>query len=46
MITGLWASFFYKMCIRDRLASHNKEDREVLCDEVFEMEHGKLQQIW
>ena len=28
------------------LASHNKEDIEVLCDEVFEMEHGKLQQIW
>ena len=27
------------------LASHNKEDTEVLCDEVFEMEHGKLQQI-
>ena len=27
------------------LASHNKEDIEVLCDEVFEMEHGKLQQI-
>ena len=26
-------------------ASHNKEDIEVLCDEVFEMEHGKLQQI-
>ena len=25
--------------------SHNKEDIEVLCDEVFEMEHGKLQQI-
>lgn len=25
------------------LASHNKEDIEVLCDEVFEMEHGKLQ---
>ena len=27
------------------LASHNKEDIEVLCDEVFEMEHGKLQRI-
>lgn len=24
------------------LASHNKEDIEVLCDEVYEMEHGKL----
>lgn len=24
------------------LASHNKEDIEILCDEVHEMEHGKL----
>ena len=24
------------------LASHNKEDIEALCDEVYEMEHGKL----
>lgn len=24
------------------IASHNKEDIEVLCDEVFEMEKGKL----
>lgn len=24
------------------LASHNKEDIELLCDEVFEMDHGKL----
>lgn len=24
------------------LASHNKEDIEVLCDEVYEMEHGNL----
>lgn len=24
------------------LASHNKEDIEVLCDEVYEMEHGRL----
>lgn len=24
------------------LASHNKEDIEVLCDKVFEMESGKL----
>lgn len=24
------------------LASHNKEDIEVLCDEVYEMDHGKL----
>ena len=24
------------------LASHNKEDIEVLCDEVCEMDHGKL----
>ncbi len=24
------------------LASHNKEDIEILCDEVYEMEHGKL----
>ena len=26
------------------LASHNKEDIEILCDEVYEMDHGKL--IW
>lgn len=24
------------------LASHNKEDIEILCDEVYEMEHGKF----
>jgi len=24
------------------LASHNKEDIEVLCDEVYEMDYGKL----
>lgn len=24
------------------LASHNKEDIEILCDQVYEMEHGKL----
>lgn len=24
------------------LASHNKEDIEVLCDTVYEMEHGRL----
>ena len=24
------------------LASHNKEDIKVLCDEVYEMDHGKL----
>ena len=24
------------------LASHNKEDIEILCDEVYEMDHGKL----
>lgn len=24
------------------LASHNKEDIEILCDEVYEMEHGRL----
>lgn len=24
------------------LASHNKEDIELLCDEVFEMDHGKM----
>ncbi|MDE7423258.1 MAG: ATP-binding cassette domain-containing protein [Lachnospiraceae bacterium] len=24
------------------LASHNKEDIELLCDEVFEMDHGKI----
>lgn len=24
------------------LASHNKEDIEVLCDEVYEMDHGKM----
>lgn len=24
------------------LASHNKEDIEVLCDEVYEMDHGKF----
>ena len=24
------------------LASHNKEDIEVLCDEVYEMSHGTL----
>ena len=24
------------------LASHNKEDIEVLCDEVYRMDHGKL----
>lgn len=27
------------------LASHNKEDIQVLCDEVYEMDHGKLQRI-
>ena len=27
------------------LASHNKEDIEVLCDEVYEMDHGKLNRI-
>lgn len=26
------------------LASHNREDIRVLCDEVYEMEHGKLKQ--
>lgn len=25
------------------LASHNKEDIEILCDEVYEMDHGKFQ---
>lgn len=24
------------------LASHNREDIQILCDEVYEMEHGKL----
>ena len=24
------------------LASHNREDIDVLCDEVYEMENGKL----
>ena len=24
------------------LASHNKEDIKVLCDQVYEMDHGKL----
>ena len=24
------------------LASHNKEDIEALCDQVYEMDHGKL----
>ena len=24
------------------LASHNKEDIEILCDMVYEMEHGRL----
>lgn len=24
------------------LASHNKEDIEILCDEVYEMDHGNL----
>ena len=24
------------------LASHNKEDIEILCDEVYEMDHGRL----
>ena len=24
------------------LASHNKEDIEILCDTVYEMEHGRL----
>ena len=27
------------------LASHNKEDIEVLCDEVYEMENGCLKRI-
>lgn len=27
------------------LASHNKEDIEILCDEVYEMEHGKMTKI-
>jgi ABC-2 type transport system ATP-binding protein len=27
------------------LASHNKEDIEVLCDEVYEMRHGTLSAI-
>ena len=26
------------------LASHNKEDIEVLCDTVYEMEHGRVVQ--
>ena len=27
------------------LASHNREDIELLCDEVYEMEHGRLHKI-
>ena len=27
------------------LASHNKEDIDVLCDEVYEMENGRLERI-
>lgn len=27
------------------LASHNKEDMELLCDEVYEMDHGTLKKI-
>jgi ABC-2 type transport system ATP-binding protein len=27
------------------LASHNKEDIEVLCDEVYEMDHGNLTEM-
>lgn len=27
------------------LASHNKEDIEVLCDEVYEMENGQMERI-
>ncbi|MCI8598222.1 MAG: ATP-binding cassette domain-containing protein, partial [Lachnospiraceae bacterium] len=27
------------------LASHNKEDIELLCDEVYEMDHGTLKKI-
>ena len=27
------------------LASHNREDIQVLCDEVYEMEDGKLRKL-
>ena len=27
------------------LARHNKEDIEVLCDTVYELEHGRLQTV-
>ena len=27
------------------LASHNKDDIDILCDEVYEMEKGKLNKI-
>ncbi len=27
------------------LASHNREDISILCDEVFEMEHGRIEKI-
>ena len=27
------------------LASHNREDIELLCDEVYEMEHGRLHKL-
>ena len=27
------------------LASHNREDIDVLCDEVFEVEKGKIEQV-
>lgn len=27
------------------LASHNKDDIELLCDEVYEMDHGMLQKV-
>ena len=29
-------------CITILLASHNREDIEILCDEVYEMDHGKV----
>jgi ABC-2 type transport system ATP-binding protein len=27
------------------LSSHNKEDIEILCDQVFHMEHGRLTKV-
>ena len=44
------AALIVEMCIRDRreegktiiLASHSKEDIDILCDTVCELDHGRL----